>query len=232
VTVVSSRPAVLAAWMARLAGQGGLRVTGAVVPDAQALHSSLAQSPPHVLLLDVAALEWLHREAMRVLLPEHSELRVLLVCDSAGPGLIEIVLRNRFAGYLLADERPDFLVKAILSVQQGQLWLPRDGLAAALYTRVRDRLPEPVVESAPSTPKPRAPLTERERQVADCLRKGLSNSKIAGELGIKKDTVKKHLRSVFGKLGVRRRSEVAAIDEAASTGRSLPGETDRQPSLA
>jgi DNA-binding NarL/FixJ family response regulator len=41
------------------------------------------------------------------------------------------------------------------------------------------------------------------------LAQGLSNKHIARQLGIMEDTVKKHLQSIFSKLGVRRRTLVA-----------------------
>ena len=52
-------------------------------------------------------------------------------------------------------------------------------------------------------------LTARELQVVGFLRRGCINKEIARELGIKEDTVKKHLQSVFAKLGVHRRALVA-----------------------
>jgi len=52
-------------------------------------------------------------------------------------------------------------------------------------------------------------------QVVELLRRGCINKEIARELGIMEDTVKKHLQSVFAKLGVHRRALVAL--------RRLPG---------
>jgi len=51
-------------------------------------------------------------------------------------------------------------------------------------------------------------LTRRETQIVELLRQGLTNKEIARRLGIMEDTVKKHLQSVFGKLGVHRRALV------------------------
>ena len=51
------------------------------------------------------------------------------------------------------------------------------------------------------------PLTERERQVLHLLCTGLSNPEIAAELIIATGTVKKHLHNIYGKLGVRNRSQ-------------------------
>ncbi|HET9341948.1 MAG TPA: AAA family ATPase [Candidatus Eremiobacteraceae bacterium] len=53
-------------------------------------------------------------------------------------------------------------------------------------------------------------LSSREREVAELVARGLRNSEIAKRLSIGNKTVEKHLASVFGKLGVRSRSEVVA----------------------
>jgi DNA-binding NarL/FixJ family response regulator len=51
-------------------------------------------------------------------------------------------------------------------------------------------------------------LTPREVEVVEHLRQGSTNKEIARRLGIMEDTVKKHLQSVFAKLGVHRRALV------------------------
>lgn len=53
-------------------------------------------------------------------------------------------------------------------------------------------------------------LTEREIRLLACVRRGLTNKEIAGELGIGVETVKWHLKNVFGKLKVRNRAEAVA----------------------
>lgn len=199
---------MVSAWLGRLATVPGLRVAGADVSDPRKLDESLGASKPQVLLLDVASLEWLGAKALQQLLAHEGGPRVLLVCDGAGLELVELVLRNRLQGYLVSNDPPDLCAKAILAVHRGELWLPRAGLAEALYVRCGYRDDSPARGSARL-----APLTEREREIARCLGKGSTNMEIAKELGIKKDTVKKHLRSVFGKLGVRRRAQVVLLHE-------------------
>ncbi len=53
-------------------------------------------------------------------------------------------------------------------------------------------------------------LSEREREVARLAAGGLSNAEIAMKLYISEITVKKHLSAVFDKLGLKRRSQLAA----------------------
>lgn len=54
-------------------------------------------------------------------------------------------------------------------------------------------------------------LTPREMDLAELLQQGLSTKAIAEELGISVHTVRHHIESVFGKLGVRSRTSAAVI---------------------
>lgn len=46
------------------------------------------------------------------------------------------------------------------------------------------------------------PLTAREQEVLALVAQGMSNRQIAGLLVIAEDTVRNHLRAIYGKLGV------------------------------
>jgi non-specific serine/threonine protein kinase len=54
-----------------------------------------------------------------------------------------------------------------------------------------------------------APLTSRERQIAELVASGLSNREIAGRLVISKRTVDAHVEHIFGKLGICSRVQLA-----------------------
>jgi DNA-binding NarL/FixJ family response regulator len=54
-------------------------------------------------------------------------------------------------------------------------------------------------------------LTEREREVFDCLGEGLSNHQIAVRLGIGEATVKTHVSRVLQKLAIRSRVQAAIL---------------------
>jgi DNA-binding NarL/FixJ family response regulator len=108
--------------------------------------------------------------------------------------------------------------------QAAQVWhggaralLPRsvdtDTLAAALAALAQGlAVLSPLVGQALSAPpvQPTAPaetLTPREEEVLRLLAEGLPNKTIARRLGISEHTVKFHINSLLGKLGVQSRTE-------------------------
>ena len=60
-------------------------------------------------------------------------------------------------------------------------------------------------------------LSDRERQIAYSVARGMKNRDIAAQLTISENTVKRHLQSIFGKTGARDRLELAvlALNEAS-----------------
>ncbi len=54
-------------------------------------------------------------------------------------------------------------------------------------------------------------FSDREREIIDCLRQRMSNKEIAEATSISENTVKFHMKKIFGKLGINRRSEAFAV---------------------
>jgi DNA-binding CsgD family transcriptional regulator len=63
-------------------------------------------------------------------------------------------------------------------------------------------------------------LTDRERQVAACVARGLSNRAIAEELVIAERTAERHVENIMGKLDFTSRAQIAAW--AVETGQVTP----------
>ena len=64
--------------------------------------------------------------------------------------------------------------------------------------------------SAPDSEGLPEPLTGREREVLRLLLEGASNREIARRLVLSVNTVKRHVYNLFGKLGVRSRTQAIA----------------------
>jgi DNA-binding NarL/FixJ family response regulator len=80
-----------------------------------------------------------------------------------------------------------------------------------LATRSRSDLDEPVAAAVPEAPKDGLDLTTREREVLRLIANGRSNRQIAESLFITEGTAGTHVSNILGKLGVRGRTEAAAL---------------------
>src|SRR5581483_989668 len=56
-----------------------------------------------------------------------------------------------------------------------------------------------------------AALSARERQIAEMIVRGTPNALLAEQFAVNRRTIEKHLTSIYEKLGVRNRSELAAL---------------------
>jgi len=62
------------------------------------------------------------------------------------------------------------------------------------------------------------PLTGREREILDLMRRGRKNREIAGELCIAESTVHKHVQNIFEKLHARNRTEAIYLTSSGTEG--------------
>jgi two-component system, NarL family, response regulator LiaR len=105
------------------------------------------------------------------------------------------------ASYLLKDVTPDALVDTIRAVHRGENRLHPD-ITRKLMRQVAEKpgpMGNPAVES----------LTGREQEVLALVARGFSNQKIAETLVISEKTVKSHVSSLLGKLGLGDRTQLA-----------------------
>ncbi len=72
-------------------------------------------------------------------------------------------------------------------------------------------LSERLLEESPVLEEPNETLTRREEEVLELLSRGLPNKAIARELSISEHTVKFHVSSLYGKLGVGSRAEAVGV---------------------
>jgi LuxR family transcriptional regulator, maltose regulon positive regulatory protein len=153
------------------------------------------------------------------------EISALLALALAACGdqdaAVEALARALALGYpqgyvrVFADEgAPMQALLARLSAAQQDQRAPARGidagyLAALLRACQGDAVP-PQKRAAAAPPGMTEPLTGRELEVLRLIAAGRSNQRIARELFVSLDTVKKHVTHVLGKLGATNRTEAAA----------------------
>lgn len=131
----------------------------------------------------------------------------------SAPELIGL-LRTRFADtpvVLLCAPMQRWEVRASLQAGASAV-IPRDQLASALCACVAATLAGQVCVPRASWRQIDPPaLSTREKQILGLVVMGYMNSQIAERLYLAQSTVKSHLSSAFGKLGVRSRNEAVEL---------------------
>jgi len=93
---------------------------------------------------------------------------------------------------------------------RGALEAVAAGLVVVHPTELESVLPAAVNSSSAPVQELLEPLTPREREVLQLLAAGLVNKEIASRLSISEHTVKFHVASILGKLGVSTRTEAVS----------------------
>ena len=100
-------------------------------------------------------------------------------------------------GYLLKGVRPARLLDSIREVHQGGSPMSSQ-IARKVVAYFQKPRPQPVAD---------AQLSEREREVLECLAKGLLYKQIASQMGISMATVRTYTQRIYEKLHVHTRTE-------------------------
>jgi DNA-binding NarL/FixJ family response regulator len=194
VLIVDDHPVVRRGLRALLEVQDGIAVAGEA-GDGPAALALAAEHDPDVILLDLKLPAMSGLAVLTELTARNATAKVLVLTSVTDPEMAGQVMRAGAAGLLYKDVDPDALVRAIRAVHDGHLLLAPEAAG-------------PLLRSAAWSPGLDA-LTTREREVLAELARGRSNREIARALNVSEKTVKTHVSSVLGKLGVQDRTQAA-----------------------
>jgi two-component system, NarL family, nitrate/nitrite response regulator NarL len=157
---------------------------------------------PDILLLDLTMPRSPGMEALRELATAKSPVRTILLTAAIERSQMLEALQLGARGIVLKESATEVLFRCIHAVMNGKHWVGRDAV---------DDLQQLVLKDLASLPPARNNfgLTPRELDIIAAIVQGQSNKEIAGSFGIREDTVKHHLTSIFSKVGVGTRLELA-----------------------
>ena len=177
--------------------QDGIEVVGEAEDGQQAI-AEAQRLTPDVILMDLVMPVLDGVGAMRELRQKLPRARVIVLTSFAQDDRLLPAIQAGAAGYLLKNVQPKELARAVRAAHNGEALL--DPMIAA-------RLVEAIAQ--PAGEEPREQLTPREREVLELIGRGLSNKRIALELGVSEKTVKTHVGHLLAKLGVTDRTQAA-----------------------
>jgi DNA-binding NarL/FixJ family response regulator len=135
--------------------------------------------------------------------------RILILTTFHFDAYVTEALRAGASGFLLKEATADQLIEAVRVIASGEAIL-----APPVTRRLLERMAEDPAAAGDGGQQIRDLLSAREVDVLLLVARGLSNAEIGAKLHLAETTVKSHVQSMLGKLGVRDRLQaaVAAYD--------------------
>jgi DNA-binding NarL/FixJ family response regulator len=210
--VLADDEAMIRAGIAAILGSGDDVEVVAQAKDGREAVDCALRTQPDIAVLDIQmpGLDGLAAASeIKRLLPATG---VVMLTTFGEDAYVERALALGAGGFLLKSGDPLELLAGIRAVADGAAFLsPR------IARRVIDQMPRNLFGARDKV----AALTPKETQVLALLGCGLSNADIAARLRIVEGTVKAHVSTILGRLGVRNRVQAAIVAYEAGLVQSL-----------
>jgi DNA-binding NarL/FixJ family response regulator len=151
----------------------------------------VAQSHPHLVLLDVGMKDVNGIELATQLLALHPSLLILMLSMYDNPATVNRAMQAGARGYVLKDAPSSDILQAIDTLVAGGTFLSQDISGRLL----RSQTPRPL-------------LSARESAILSHLAKGHSSKQMAQELGVSARTVETHRQNIRRKLNLEGQAEL------------------------
>jgi len=179
--------------------------------DGEEAVAAVQRERPDVVFMDLQMPRLTGIEAIRRLVAEDPEVRVLVLTMVADDDALFAAVQAGALGYVLKGAGQAEIGRALTAVAAGE---------AVYGAPVARRLRAFFTAGSGVVAKPFPELTDREREVLDLIAAGLPNAAIARKLFLSEKTVRNNITAVFAKLGVRDRAEAVVRAREAGLGRS------------
>jgi DNA-binding NarL/FixJ family response regulator len=190
ILVVEDHHVVRQGLMALLSVVDGVEVVGEAADGAEAV-KQFSSKHPDVTLIDLRLPKMSGVEVIQHIRGGHPNARFIVLTTYDGDEDIYRALQAGARAYLLKGMTVDVLISTIRSVHAGKSCIP------------------PVIAQKLAERMGTEQLTHREQDVLEQIVRGKSNKEIGIELEISEATVKTHINSLLGKLGVADRTQAA-----------------------
>ncbi|NEB39487.1 response regulator transcription factor [Streptomyces sp. SID14515] len=179
--------------------------------DGKAAITVVDEHRPDVVLMDVRMPVLDGLSATRELLTRPAPPRVLMLTTFDSDDLVLGALRAGALGFVLKDTQPSRILDAVRTVADGNPVLSPAATARVIAAATGPQSSHARDASRRAARNRLSALTERERETAGAIADGLGNPEIAERLHISVATVKAHTGSLFSKLAVQNRVQIALL---------------------
>jgi len=203
IAIFDNHALVRAGFRVLIESQPGMEVVGEAgnLTDALAV---MSMGKAEIILVDVNLPSESITDIIPSLVKANEKARLILVTGSSNPQIHQQAVEEGVMGVVYKTQPPEILFKAIEKVHVGEVWLERSMIANVLSRLSRNHQPIRISSETESITQ----LSEREKQIIRLIGEGFKNKRISTQLCISETTVRHHLTSIYGKLGVSDRLEL------------------------
>lgn len=201
ILIVDDHPAVREALALRIRGQPGLEVCGEAADMSEALRL-VADTEPDVAVVDITLKAGNGIDLIKRIRDRNSSVRMLVWSMHSESLYAERALRAGAMGYINKDQATDEIVKAILQVLEGKVYLS-DTMAQKMLFRAIGRGREEVSKSRLDI------LADRELEVFRLIGQGVKTAEIAERLHLSVKTIETYRDRIRQKLNLSHGTELA-----------------------
>ncbi|MFD3563814.1 response regulator [Streptomyces sp. NPDC058686] len=210
VVIVDDEQLVRLALRLVIDGEPDLTVV-AEAADGDAAITVVDEQRPDVVLMDIRMPGRDGLSTTRELLTRPAPPRVLMLTTFDSDDLVLGALRAGALGFVLKDTAPARILDAVRTVAAGNPVLSPAATARVIDAATGPQSAEARRSSRDAARQQLSALSERELETARAIADGLGNPEIAERLGISVATVKAHTGSLFAKLAVENRVQIALL---------------------
>jgi DNA-binding NarL/FixJ family response regulator len=202
VLVVDDHAVFADALRARLSSEPDLRPVR-VAYSAEQVREHLGREQPAVVVLDLVLGDGSGLDVAEEIRELSPAARVIILTAMETTESVVTGLSRGVRAWLPKTVESDHLVRVIRGVHAGEAWLAPDLLGSVLN--------DLVARASHAAPDPFSSLTEREREVLQCMVDGLARADIAARMHISVNTVRTHTQNLITKLGAHSALESVAL---------------------
>lgn len=151
---------------------------------------------PDVLLLDLSMPGPKLTELITGIKEASKKTKILVLSAHDDDIYVREVIKVGVEGYLLKEEAPDVVTKAIHAVHKGSTWFSQAIVDKLVQWQFGTKFDVDLIK-----------FTKREREVLGLVAKGLDNEKIATILGLAEQTIRNYIGIIYEKIDVHTRAE-------------------------
>lgn len=161
--------------------------------DAEEAVELARRKRPSVILMDISMAPFSGLEATQQIRKVSPGSKVIGVSMHSQPAYAKKMLQIGARGYVTKNSSKEEMIKAIVEVNNGNKYI---------CDEIKNIISEQLLEDNPGSPNINA-LTEREMQIINLIKEGLSSKEIAANLQLSVKTVEVHRHNILKKLKLK-----------------------------